>query len=363
MLCSNCYDNCVQTTTDKCVKYTGLPNEVLGIKTGDSLSYVEQALIGFVTANSNGTGVKFRLEPEDICSITSNFMTTCTDHSVVDYVRALSKSVCLLTTEITNIISNMSSTETTYMVGCLNVDEDGGTHVVLQATINETCNNAQSITAINFNLETNYVKVSEIDNYIADFIANNTSEEAILGHASKMVPYTVVEYYGSLGYFDATGAGTGEWTNIYLCNGNNTTPDKRGRVAVGTTTGMNGAAFAPAVNPALPGNPTYSLYSTGGSNTVTLSASQVPSHTHTGGTDQDNGHTHDLSNTNLMGRNPSGARFEGGGSNQYTVGGSLVTSRAGAHSHSFVTNPSGGGGSHPNIQPVLACHYIMYIPQ
>ena len=54
-----------------------------------------------------------------------------------------------------------------------------------------------------------------------------------------MVPYTVVEYYGPLTYFDNTGAGQGDWDRIFLCNGLNGTPDKRGRVAVGLNPDSN----------------------------------------------------------------------------------------------------------------------------
>ncbi|BCU97892.1 MAG: hypothetical protein CM15mV19_1420 [uncultured marine virus] len=45
--CSNCYNGCTEITSDKCVKYTGVDVPILGIKNGDSLSYVEQALITF----------------------------------------------------------------------------------------------------------------------------------------------------------------------------------------------------------------------------------------------------------------------------------------------------------------------------
>ena len=51
MSCSNCFNGCAEIVSDQCVKYTGVPVAVLGIQTGDSLSYVEQSLIGFLTSN------------------------------------------------------------------------------------------------------------------------------------------------------------------------------------------------------------------------------------------------------------------------------------------------------------------------
>ena len=58
MSCSNCFNGCVETTSDKCVKYTGIDVPILGIKKGDSLSYVEQALIEFLTSTLDGSGIK-----------------------------------------------------------------------------------------------------------------------------------------------------------------------------------------------------------------------------------------------------------------------------------------------------------------
>lgn len=40
MSCNNCYNGCVETTSDQCVKYTGLSIPELGITKGDSLSLV-----------------------------------------------------------------------------------------------------------------------------------------------------------------------------------------------------------------------------------------------------------------------------------------------------------------------------------
>lgn len=362
MDCSNCYSGCTHVTSDKCVKYTGMDNEILGIKNGDSQSYVNQVLMGFVTANSDGTGIKFTLAPEDTCSLITDGLQNCKDVTVVDYVRALSIAVCSLVDRITTNEDNFSTLEADYLTGCIEVDASAGTHAVLQATIVQTCINTTAIEATNLNLSTNYVAIADIAQYIEDYIANSEDSNVLTGVQTKMVPYTVVEYYGSLSYFDATGAGMGDWANIYLCNGNNTTPDKRGRTAVGTTSGMGGGAFSPSVDPSLPGNPSYSLRSTAGSNSVTLNATQIPSHTHTGDTTTDPGHTHNLNTNTIMYKTPSGERFEGGGSNEYKQGYNDPTAIGGSHKHTFTTNSSGGGGSHANIQPVIACHYIMYIP-
>lgn len=67
--CSNCYNGCSEIVSDQCVKYTGVNVPVLGIQTGDSLSYVEQALIEFLTSTLNGTGIKPDIDPAIICAL------------------------------------------------------------------------------------------------------------------------------------------------------------------------------------------------------------------------------------------------------------------------------------------------------
>jgi len=45
-------------------------------------------------------------------------------------------------------------------------------------------------------------------------------------YCNRMVPYEVVRYYTTdLSNFSMSGAGIGKWENIYLCNGENGTPD------------------------------------------------------------------------------------------------------------------------------------------
>lgn len=359
MACSNCYTGCTQITSDKCVKYTGLSNEILGIQNGDSQNYANAAIMGFLTTVLDGTGIKYELAAEDMCTISSQYLEDCTDITVIEITRALSKAICDLDTSVTALEAFQTALEVNYVIpACISVGADEGTHDILNATMAQVCTNATAITATNLDLQTNYVAIADIDTYIADYIENNTGGGEV-GYAAKMVPYTVVEYYGSLTYFDATGAGTGDWVNIYLCNGNNNTPDKRGRVAVGTTSEMGGGTLDAAVDPANTGNPAYSLNTVYGANSITLTSSQIPAHTHTGSTNTDGSHNHTINNVIIPNV----------GTNQLTnidntpgSFGSTTTATDGVHTHSFTTNPSGGGGSHSNVQPSLACYYIMYIP-
>jgi microcystin-dependent protein len=199
-------------------------------------------------------------------------------------------------------------------------------------------------------------------------------------HYKKMVPYTVVEYYGSLTSFDITGAGQGDWEQIYLCNGSNGTPDKRGVVGVGVTDGtMKGGALPSLTNPATAGNPTYTLGTTQGANTVTLSAPQIPSHSHavagsvtigdhyhyafTSTAIQNNGPTvtSATSPSSVGNLNDNLSYRVQGGTGTPTLGRTSGIS-GGNGTIDLTSGTTGGGEAHSNIQPGLGCYYIMYIP-
>ena len=177
-------------------------------------------------------------------------------------------------------------------------------------------------------------------------------------YKDRMVPFTVVEYYGTLANFDANGAGIGDWAQVYLCNGANGTPDKRGRAGVGVTDMPGGGAYGPDVDPAIPGNPDYTNNGPVGSNLETLTVGQLPSHTHTAtATVNDPGHTHSFQ---VAGQDGSGSSSIDG-SNQSAS--AYYTSSASTNVTVGVINSSvGAGEAHANIQPSLGCYYIMYIP-
>lgn len=360
-VCSNCYSGCVEIVSDKCIRYTGMENPVLGILNGDSQSYVNATLICAVETTLNGTGIKYELDPDRTCSLITDKLVDCTDVTVIEITNALSEAICELEGLITTNTSAIATIEADYTTTCLSgVDGTEGTHDVLQATIDKLCTIETELDALALDLSTNYVSIEDIDTYIENYLV----ESGNVGNEQyrKMIPYVAVEYYGSLSYFDATGAGTGDWINIYLCNGNNGTPDKRGRIPVGTTTGMGGGAFPSATDPLVSGNPTYLLYSTTGSNTVTLTETQIPSHTHTASLSTDGQHTHDLVYP-VPGYN-GGSDDDNRLTNTDNISSVDIdeTEPAGDHTHTVTVDATGGGQSHNNIPPVLACHYIIYIP-
>ena len=162
----------------------------------------------------------------------------------------------------------------------------------------------------------------------------------------------------------------------YLCNGSNSTPDLRNRFIVGAGSGSS-----------------YSVGNTGGSNTVTLSTSQIPAHSHTTNNHSHNasvsdpGHGHSVSvsdpghshNTSVTGAKLfpgyGGAHVPYGGSGGYpgthfnmsNANTGISANASNANTSISVstgnanpsTNNTGGGGSHENRPPYYALCYIM----
>jgi len=375
MSCSNCYNGCAEIISDKCVKYTGVDVPVLGIKNGDSLSYIEQSLIGFITSMLDGEGIVLNISSNDICLVVDKYLVDCETLNLPNVINALLKGLCETYQVAAGAAARIGALDDFYDLKCITgVTASAGIRNILQATINKLCTVDAALTALALNVSTNYVKLADLNSLIAAYIASvgtNTN------YYNKMVPYTVVEYYGSLSGFDVTGKGTGIWDKIYLCNGNNGTPDKRGRVAVGATTGMGGGAMNSAVDPAVAGNPAYALLGTAGANTVTLSTNQIPSHTHVATvTINDPGHTHTILGITGGDNNDNNntVRFAGGDKSQGETSFYFDNTQAcqtattglkgsGAGANVSVSNASTGGGlAHNNYQPALGCYYIMYIP-
>lgn len=374
-ICSNCYNGCTEIVSDKCVRYTGIDVPVLGIQTGDSLSFVEQCIITFLTSTLDGTGIKLTIDPEIICELVNQYLPDCEDLNALNLFTALIEAACDLQAQVDVIVAELAALEGNYDIDCLTgVVASSGTHDILQAVITKLCDVDAALVALAVDVDTNYVKLADLDALIQAYL---NSIAPIAQEYVKMVPYTAVEYYGLLTYFDGSGAGIAGlgWDKIYLCNGSNGTPDKRGRVGVGVTTGVPGGAMSAAVDPAVAGNPTYTLNSVNGTNNVLLTTTQIPAHTHTN-TVTVTPHTHYLYTTEV---NTSGsgqvnatgnvayARSIGSQALNYEAMTSTLTPTLGKSSSAQDTvsvsiQNAGGGLSHPNYQPALATNYIIYIP-
>ena len=371
MSCSNCppeacYNGCVQVVSDQCVTYTGLDSIPLDITSGDNLQLVIENIIDKLVPLLSGTGDKITIASGIRCAIVNGYLPTpvgTNQWTSEQLFQTLVKVVCNLQTQITAVAADITTLNADYTIGCLTgVTSSSDTHAIVQATINKLCTTVADLDALELDVNTNYVKLADLDALIAAYIASQGGGESNQQYL-KMVPFVAYEYYGPLTNFDASGVGIPEngFYKVYLCNGLNGTPDKRGRVAVGAIQNVPGGPLDSAVNPANPGNPNYALYNTSGANTVTLITSQIPAHTHNATANSvasisPNPHSHTVAGANTPGGSGTGDRL-GVAAIKTT---STVNLTVSVDTNVSLTQ-TGEGQAHPNIQPVIAAYYIMYI--
>lgn len=123
-------------------------------------------------------------------------------------------------------------------------------------------------------------------------------------------------------------------------------PDLRGRVGAGLDVDSGGYADR------LTTPNSRTLGATGGTQTVTLTDAQMPTHTHevTGSTNSGGAHQHGYLRANSV------ASVGGGGTSVFAAGNvSANTDSAGTHSHTINVDAANAGGSeaHSNVQPTL----------
>jgi microcystin-dependent protein len=367
MSCSNCFNGCTEIISDQCVKYTGNSIPALGISNGDTLAFVELQISTFILNLSNGNGIIPIITPADLCPLVSGFLPGSGTITLNNVISALIKSICALKTSVTAIESTLTTLNANYTIGCLTgVTSSSDTHDILQAAINKLCLTATDLAALEIEVDTNYVKLADLNSLIQAYL-NSIAPSNL--YKNRMVPNVAYEYYGSLTGFDITGAGTGQFIDVYLCNGDNGTPDKRGRVAVGTTDGtmVGTITMSSIVNPTTPGNPSYSLNGLAGANNVTLTTNQIPVHTHTAtATSTAAPHNHQPSTGGDFAIWSTNEANAGSGSSGHEVNATIhppSTSNATVTvTTSVVVDAAGGGLSHNNIQPTIGAYYIMYIP-
>jgi microcystin-dependent protein len=369
MSCESCYNGCVETVSDQCVRYTGLDSVPLDIQSGDNLQTVLQNIIDGLVPLFSGTGDQITLSSAIRCAIINGYLptpSTPNQWTSEQIFQALTKVVCNLDAQITVVEGDIATLNANYTIECLTgVTASSDTHDIVQAIITKLCATASSLTALALDVDTNYVKLADLDALIAAYLASQSGGSSNQQYL-KMVPYVAYEYYGPLTNFDGTGAGINAngFYKVYLCNGLNGTPDKRGRVAVGAIANVPpvGVGLDAAVNPANAGNPNYALFNTAGANTIVLTPAQMPAHSHaatatSNATITPNPHSHTVAGSVQPGGAGDGSRR----GVQATVTTSSVDLSVAVNTSVTLAN-AGSGAAHSNIQPVIAAYYIMYIP-
>jgi microcystin-dependent protein len=376
MSCTNCFNSCTDIVSDTCVKYTGVNIPLLNIKTGDTLLLVENSILNYLVSIIDGTGLI--VNPEPFCAIINSAFGEISQENLTlnNILNILGDVICGLNNNLVTLKEDVDLLEQEYDLSCLgtvSLLSDSNTHNALQNVINKICLLQEQIESVATDIANNYVAVADINTYISEYLSSVNVSNLI---SNRMVPFSPIPFIGSLANFDITGKGLGVWDKVYICNGNNSTQDMRGRVIVGATT-MGTNSFNPSVDPGLSGNPSYAVNNVLGSNQVSLTnANQLPIHSHNvsattvispathkhftvGGTDNE-----PLSSTNYT----SNVHSTGGNLGYGLYGSTIPASKGNTNevtltaATTLVVGTTGGGQPHNNIQPVIATYYIIYIP-
>ena len=217
--CNNCFNGCTEIVSDKCVRYTGINIPTLGIETGDTLFSVEQSITTYLVSVLNGSGVKIDISTIDVCTVVQKYLPVCSgcvDVSIADISKALIQAACDLQEQIDDLVAEFQILNGDYNVSCLDgVMPSSNTHDVVQAVITKLCEVEVNLAALALDLETNYVTYTELPALIQAYL---NSQNLSTKYYNRMIPFTVVEYYGTItGNFDGTGKGldNGPWEKIY----------------------------------------------------------------------------------------------------------------------------------------------------
>jgi len=353
MACKDCLQNCPEIISDQCVQYTGPALAApFNVCTGDQLPVLEAALVSIIQSLLNGTGPTPQVTTTECTWFQQLFGILPINLNNV--LQVLINGECSLYTMITDLTNEFNSSQNGAVIdtGCLTgLPATPTTAQIIQAIITLLCGVNTTVNSF----PTTYVRVADLTTLVTPIVNTIISGGSTTSQQyAKMVPYVAYEYYGPLSNFDGSGKGiaTLGFDKVYLCNGSNGTPDKRGRVAVGAIRDVPGGSLDPAVDPAVnPNNPNWGLKDKAGETFHTLTVPEMPSHTHTV-TDPQHSHTF-ASGVLTNGTGP----FSGVGG-----GGLYFSTQTSPASTGISINAAGGSQPHNNIQPSIAAYYIMYLP-
>jgi microcystin-dependent protein len=364
MSCTDCYNNCDPApTADSCVKYTGEAVAELDISFGDNLKCVQKALIDYLLAFKDASGITLT-ELASNCEFLDNLILE--DYSLKNILQAYSTALCSLDTRILALQPAATSFDVTCLEG---LTVSSTPNQILQATINKLCSVTGRVAAI----EASYVTKETVTSMITQQTTTNSSTQ----ENTKLSRYVAYPYHGPLSVFDSTGAGISAqgYDKIYICNGQTIrgfkTPDYRGYSPIGANIGVPGGALDSAVDPAQVKNAGYGIgiNAKKGSYTHTLTQTEGPAHNHTV---TDPGHEHYILNNQSNGvKWPSSSDTvtwssnKANGNQDYDMCKGLGAANIGkssAKATGISLENAGGGQPHNNTHPVVGTVFIMYIP-
>lgn len=348
MACQDCLINCPEIISDRCIQYTGPEIPLLGVCPGDTLYEFEVAIANELTSILDGTGI----EPTNV-TISCPFLTQIlagaspTLSNVLQMLISASCTLKSLIDSINTIISNP-----VFNTACLTgLPANPTRDDILQATINMVCAIKTTVDAI----PATYVKNSDLTTLVTNIVNTiNGGNQTVVNQ--KLIPYAAMPYFGPLSNFDGSGAGLPAmgFDKVYICNGQNGTPDLRGRTVVGAVRGVPGSLpLDTAVDPnASTYNPNLGLNDKYGACFHQLTVDELPTHAHGY---SDPGHKHQSRYRHHM-------AVQSGSSTPCWAGNDDIWTDTTTQFTNLSMGSVGSNFNHNNMQPSIAAWWIMYIP-
>lgn len=246
MACNDCFNGCVQTTSDQCVKYTGNNIAALDIEKGDPLSDVIAKINAYLITIVDGSVIIPTIDGDDICT------------ALDDLIPAGDITLNVLLTAIIQLLCDVKDDVDTFNdatfsnTSCLtDVAPPYPTALleVVQAIVNKICATNGEISDLQDDVSAlqnalpSYVLISDVNTYIATYLSGL---DLMNKYYMRMVPMVAERYYGPLyTNFSLDGSGLGAYEKIYLCNGLHSTPNLEGEF----TADMKYIMYVPNVIP------------------------------------------------------------------------------------------------------------------
>lgn len=347
--CTDSFDCQGIVYSASCVIFPDIGNTpVFAINQGDSLSTVTLNILNAIDNISIGEGITLKNFNPGSCSVNnpliSNLGTNATSPSLEQFATAVSETFCQAFQQLSTLSSNsIYSAFSNLTPGCLSFTNTSTPQQILQAIINQTCQNTTSVNNLTTQVNNLSATVSTLQQQVSQIPVTP---------ADLMPPYVPMPYIGPLDNFDSTGKGyeSKGYKNVYIMNGQNGTPDWRGYAPVGAIQGVPGA------NPVDPrvSSLTLGVNAKTGEVSHALTIAEMPSHTHNV---NDPSHSHTFT---LFTENNGGGVYGSGYANTHTRGKQTYTTDPASTGISI--SPTGGSQAHNNMQPSVGVVWIVKLP-
>lgn len=300
--------------SSNCVTWQGKPIPVLGICTGDPLTFVELKIIEKITEILDKEDKSLEDFNVNTCPALRDILGA-KDPDLGNLIQTLWTDGCTLRDLIKKVDDKVNNqiNKPLYPFDkkCTTPVQIGSTldtEAYVQGVINQVCALQAKVDSIAPSVET--IIKDTVGNILANMITSlgnwgiqktGSGADIKFNFLALAPPFSAMAYIGPISNFDGQGKGVigTPYEGWLFINGLNGLPDARGRALIASINGVPGGPMDTAVDPSRPENPgvNYSPGDKFGSSYVSLAVSNIPSHSHAV---NDPGHTHSNANITMM---------------------------------------------------------------